>query len=364
MNIIESFMIYLFTIIVSSFALELRNKTQNKVIMKLSILLAIGVPVLIASIRYSIGVDYFTYLNGFEQIKLGGTVRWDGLEKGFVFLNLMLANLGLKSQSIMFASSFMTIYFIYKALLNKRDNISVGFAVLTFMLLFYQSSFNIMRMMIALSIFLYNIKNIEKRNLFKYLFFSMFAASFHISALVTIPFYWLYNFFIFDKSYIRKFFIYVSISLLIIYFNDILEYILSNFNLQSLNYYSNYIGSSNKSISIAIKKAILYLPILLPGIIINKELKQLDKNYQLYYSFVLIGTIIAVCSVFKANYVDRISLYFIIATVILIGMYMKVFIRDKNYLACLLIICYLFLYWIYVYFIVKDHGTVPYQWIL
>lgn len=65
----------------------------------------------------------------------------------------------------------------------------------------------------------------------------------------------------------------------------------------------------------------------------------------------------------QTTYVDRVAEYLLIASVMLIPTYMKLFSRDKNYLFYLGTIAYLFMYWIYNYFIVLDHGTVPYNWI-
>jgi hypothetical protein len=363
MNITESVIIYLFTIILSSYAFHGVGKAKKKLTRNICIFFAIGIPVFIAGVRYSIGVDYFTYINGYEMIKNGMTVRWMGIEKGYVLLNLSLIHLGLKAQSIMFTTAFIMMCFVTKALLNKKKSISVGFGALTFMLLFYQSSFNTVRIMIAVSIFLYNIYNIENRNLKKYLLFTVIAASFHISALITIPLYWLFNSFQINKSLSKRLLVYLGTVIVIIFFNDILSWVLSQINHDAINYYSQYIGNSDKSIDIAIKKAILYIPILIPGIFMYKKCKRQDENFQIYYSLTVIGVLIIVFATFKATYIDRISQYFMIATVMVVSVYMRVLKKKKNYIVYSMIICYLFIYWIYIYFIIKNHGTVPYQWI-
>ena len=171
MSLASTIVIYAITIITSCFAFYIAGEGQYKLTRKIGIFFAIGITVMIAGIRYSIGTDYFSYIHGFDQIKAGFNVRWAGLEFGFYYLNLLLAKIGFNAQSIMFACSLITMCFISKALIIKRDIISVGFGALVFMLLFYQSSFNMVRLMLAVSIFLYNISNIENRKLFKFLFF-------------------------------------------------------------------------------------------------------------------------------------------------------------------------------------------------
>lgn len=358
---IESIIIYLFTILTTAYAFHVSIKAKTKVQRNIVLLFAMAIPVLTAGIRYGIGEDYFTYINGFEVIRGGAEVRWSELEKGYVYLNLALAELGLEAQSIMFFSSFITMQFILMAFLNKQNNVSAGFGMLAFMCLFYQSSFNIMRMMIAVSIFIYNIGNIEKQNLRKYIIFTILEVSFHVSALATIPLYWLYNNFLFKDNLLRKLLLYVFAVLLIINFNQILDWILIEFNFSDIRYYEQYIGNSDKTIDIALKKAIMYLPILFPGAVMYKRFQQQDENFRIYYSLNIIGTIISVMTTFSVSYVDRISLYFIASSVILIGIYMEVFKKTKNYLGYFGIIFYLFSYWVYVYIINNEHGTFPYK---
>lgn len=364
MSITVSVIIYLLTIIISSYAFYLAGKSRQKITFIISMVFAIGIPVFIAGVRYLVGTDYGTYIRAFELIRFGQSVRWTGLEYGFVLLNVFLVRLGLSPQSIMFATSIIMMCFVSKALLKKREVISVGIGALTFMLLFYQSSFNIIRMMIAVSIFLYNVSNIENRKLLKYLFFTVLAATFHISALVTIPLYWIFGFLGFEKSLFKRLLIYISAGLIVLYFNLILTWILSVLNFTALSYYANYIGDSGETIDLGIKQVIIYLPILIPGAFMYQKCKEQDKNFGIYYSLVVIGVIVKGITTFNLTYVDRLAEYFIIAAVIVIPVYIQVFKKNRKFLFIVGMICYLFLYWIYIYIIFKHHGTVPYQWIL
>lgn len=361
MSLAATILIYAITIISSSFAFFIAGEGQYKLTTKIAIFFAIGIPVLIAGIRYSIGTDYFSYIHGFEHIKEGLNVRWSGLELGFYYLNLLLAKMGFNAQTIMFACSLITMCFISKALIIKKDVISVGFGALVFMLLFYQSTFNIIRLMLAVSIFLYNISNIENRKLFKFLFFSLLAASFHISALTTIPLFWLLPL---QKNSKKKYLLFIGVCVLMIFFNPILERVLAAIDFTSFDYYKRYIGNSHKSIDIVIKGTILYLPILIPGALMYNRCQEQLKNFYIYYSLTLLGVIVTALGTFQVVYVDRISQYFLIASVIVIPVYVRVFLKNKNYLSFLATILYLILFWVVIYFIVENHGTVPYQWIL
>ena len=151
--------------------------------------------------------------------------------------------------------------------------------------------------------------------------------------------------------------------MLLIFFNPILERVLALIDFASVDYYKQYIGYSDKSIDIAIKRTILYLPILIPGALMYNKCQEQFKNFYIYYSLTILGVIVTALGTFQVVYVDRIAQYFLIAAVIVVPVYARVFLKNKNYLMYLITIFYLILFWIYIYFIVKDHGTVPYLWI-
>lgn len=361
MSLESTILIYALTIASSSCAFYVAGKGEYKFTREIGFLVAIGITVMVAGVRYSIGTDYYTYIQGFENIKAGMNVRWSSLEFGYYYLNLLLVRLGFNAQSILFASSLITMSFLARALSLKRNVISVGFAALVFMLLFYQSTFNMVRLNLAVSIFLYNISNIENRKLFKFLFFSLLAASFHFSAFVTIPLFWLLPL---HKESKRKYILLISICIVLIFFNPILEWILSTINFAGIDYYKNYIGSSGISASIAIKRTILYFPMLIPGFFMHKQCYEEFKNFYIYYLLSIAGVVITAFGTFQVLYVDRIALYFLISLVIVIPVYARVFLKSNKYIWLLATCLYLILFWVYVYFVAKDHGTVPYQWIL
>jgi hypothetical protein len=279
-------------------------------------------------------------------------------------LNKILGGFGFGAQSIMFGSSLIILLFIAKSILRKAELISVGMGSLTFFLFFFQSSFNIIRLIIAASIFLYNIENIEKRKLLRFILFSVLAMSFHLSAVVTIPFFWLYPFLQKPGKPVKKSLFFILVGIVVFLLNPILEWFLSLLNIPELMYYTKYIGTSDKSTELAIKKTILYLPVIIPGLIFYSKCKNHDNNFPFYFSLATIGIIITGLGSFLVTYVDRFSNYFLISVVFLIPIYLKVLNKNSTILFYFGIIFYMFIFWFYIYFIVNDHGTVPYQWIL
>ncbi len=361
---IESLLIYFSCSLIPVIIVHFCSKNCNRKLTNLGISLAFLIPLLVSGFRFSIGTDYYSYINGFELIKSGLNVRWANLEIGYLILNKILIFFNLPPQSIMFMTSFLMLFFLFKALLKKKSIIPIEYGLLAFLLLFFQSSFNVIRLMLAVSIFFYNISNIENKKIYKYILYSLLATSIHFSALITIPLYWIFNFFKFDNKLFKRILLYILIIFVFTNFNKVLFSIISNLNFLNLNYYNNYIGNSNDSVRLAIIKTILWVPILIPGVVFYDKCIICEKNFRLYFSLFFIGILINALSTFNLTYIDRIANYFLICAVMIIPVYIKVFMKLKPIVSLILffsINVYLYIYWYYIYFIKNFHGTVPYQ---
>src|SRR5690606_15245298 len=99
--------------------------------------------------------------------------------------------------------------------------------MLIYMLFFYQSSLNLIRIMLAASISFYNIKNIEERKLVPFLLLSLVAISFHTTAIVVVPFYFLFNYLIVRRQKFTRLSLYIIIFYLMLNYQQILAPILS-----------------------------------------------------------------------------------------------------------------------------------------
>jgi hypothetical protein len=108
----------------------------------------------------------------------------------FSFLSLLFSCFD-KGYILVFAAySFLTLIFVYKTLL-ERNALVWGLIIFCF-IGFYLDSFDRIRQVLAVAIFLYSIKYIEQKKLSKYCLYIMLAALSHLSALLLLPVY-LYN---------------------------------------------------------------------------------------------------------------------------------------------------------------------------
>ena len=83
--------------------------------------------------------------------------------------------------------------FVYLFLKRYEGQISTGLGFFIYLLLFYNTSLNVVRQGIAIPIILYSFKFIDDRKPVSYLLFVLIAGSFHISSIVVLPFYYLFH---------------------------------------------------------------------------------------------------------------------------------------------------------------------------
>jgi len=140
---------------------------------------------LLASIRYNIGTDYSNYSAIFNEIKYGIEVH---TEIGYYYLNKGVIFLNLPFETVIFISSLLILIFIYKSVSRKY--------LMLFIFLYissnsYFQSLSLIRQALAISIALYAVSNIYKSGFLKYLLWILFASSFHLSAILYLPIYFL-----------------------------------------------------------------------------------------------------------------------------------------------------------------------------
>lgn len=162
--------------------------TKEKIFRKIGIIFII----IMTSLRYGFGADYFTYLGAFNRIKSG--VFTDAFEPGYIFLNQVIAYLGLHFNFVLLIIAIFNYVLLY---LTIEENLPkykwlAMFLYLTYFDLFFYS-LSAIRQSIVMSIFLYSMKYIKGKQPIKYVLWLLFGSLFHWSALILVPFYYFYN---------------------------------------------------------------------------------------------------------------------------------------------------------------------------
>lgn len=347
--------IILLTTLFCWLSIHIKEKELKIIFAALTILF----PSIMAGIRYGIGTDYvYVYEPYFEELKVT-IIPWseDRFELAYRLINIFIANvLQLNFSWVMFIMALITHSFVYFAIINYKDKINVTIAMFTYMMLYYQMSFNLVRQCCAMAISLYALKYINKK-VYIYFILIILGMLFQktVGIMLIIP--------LVKKIYVNrkkkfeviKYLSYIVLLLVILNFRTFYELFSHN---ELIGYYiRSYLRTTDSNIGIG--AVIRVVPFLLPILFINNEIKK-DKMFRLSYSLFCIGSILRLMAYVTTTFAERLALYFIIAQVLLIGYYFKNIVKHKKLISAFLIIMIVFL-WYYDFFLLGSCETVPYN---
>lgn len=173
----------------------------------------------VSAMRYEIGIDFINYRGIFRLVRnvpnLSELVRLSKvstLELGYLLLNKTVGGVTKEPQWIFVITSFIILSFIFLSI--KKYSSKVWLSVYLFCVGPYISSFNLVRQYIAVGILFFSYQYIKERKLKQYLLLMVLASTFHISALLLIPLYFILNINLNKKNM----FITIAISVLIVIF--------------------------------------------------------------------------------------------------------------------------------------------------
>lgn len=146
---------------------------------------------LFAGLRYEIGYDYNSYRAIFRTVTLFNLTKMD-VELGYNALNLFLKTIGFGFQAVLFIVAAVSLFFKYEAIKKYSIYPFVSLAIY-FSSNFIIQDFGQIRQGLAIAMALYSIGAIKDRKLIKFLALMTVAVSFHYSAVLFLPFYWLGN---------------------------------------------------------------------------------------------------------------------------------------------------------------------------
>lgn len=138
--------------------------------------------------RYGFGIDYFSYIEIYDRI--GNNWSQEFLEPGFYYLNIITKELNLSVYFIFFISFFVSFYFISITInrYSEFPELSILILFASGLIFFFTSG---IRQSIAISICFYSFVHFLDRNLMKFSLFLLLALSFHLSAIIFFPFYFI-----------------------------------------------------------------------------------------------------------------------------------------------------------------------------
>lgn len=327
-------MIYLCIFAISLLFVSLASKNKaNKVIFWLFSLIAVLLPVLLATFRnIGIGTDTMTYVNDVfshvnkvdslsKLIDMQMAESFGEIEMGYVLLNYIASFLGDTSYSIYFVTSFTFLFTVYCCIVsnNKRYMLLSWFIFLFF---FYNFSLNVVRQTIAIGFTLAAFSSLEKKRYTAMLLFSVLTWLCHGTGMMVVIVLFCSCLI---PSLLRRFsikkvmyWVLVVSLVVIISVNTIFKFILGN-QLFSGRYSNYLIVAQNKDAGALQTTFILvYIFILYLFFLAYKCSKSIkDKTEIVYYSLMhYVGMLLCLSSLIT-YFAFRMSYYFLVVSLVL-----------------------------------------------
>ncbi|WP_409029135.1 EpsG family protein [Gracilimonas sediminicola] len=273
-----------------------KTKGENLTFWTWDIVFAIIIFSVISGIRWNVGVDYLSYLEGYQNLVEGAEFNKYGTEFGFEYLSSILAKLNLHFVFFFAFWAFIQAFFFYYAIRKERYLMPyVGFIIIWGG--YYLSWMNGMRQMIVACMFVFAVQFIKERKFIPYLILLMAAATIHKSAVLLIVFYFFPRKDIYSYRYLNIILLgtsfYIGLNPNWLSATSIVEQILS---IIGYEWYSQNLELliEKKEILKVGPRRILIMALVLVNIWYAPRIKKYfsNTNYLIYFNFMFTGALL------------------------------------------------------------------------
>ncbi len=350
--------VYILNLFISTILNFFSRIMKNKYIKISAIIggLAMMLPIFICGLRYNVGTDFENYQQWFNYY-LSNKISLKSEEIGFGIL-IKLIQLFTRNPQFLFLTVAAIINILIILFIRKHTKyFELGYFLFV-ALYFYYSTFNILRQWIAIAIFLYAIKYIYSRNIKKYLIFIFIACTFHKTAIIAIPIYFILN-----MKLNKKNIIIILLMILILYFglDIILLRVSTIFNINTakyLNYFNkdDTIGANGYAYSSITMIALIIISITKKQYLLNNSHGKEDITMlilMLAFSIMGINSLIF----------SRLQLYFLPYLTVIIPNMLKIITKSQRKFVYVIIVILGFTY-MYRALTINGGNPLPYQSVL
>ncbi len=329
----------------------------------LRILLLSFFPVLLGGLRHYVGADYGGYLLQFRDV-VSSNISIASYLKTYDLINDPIGLFLVQKFAAIFNSSFL--FFAITSALNyvpvviylcrdwddsENGSKLLAYSLFTYLFSFYPFGFAAIKQGIAMSFCLLSLSYVYNRKFVKFIICILVAASFHSSALVFIPIYFLCS-----KTGIvtpwKKIAV-ISVAFIAIYEID--------FIIQSVGgRYLTYLDSEVKGRNLIFWMYLFWCVIFL---VFRKQLIASNHKNDLLIILFVIGTIFQILG-FTDAFSKRIGEYFLISQTILLPQLLCVFSKKSRKLAWILIVVFQVAMFVLQYLVLDQSSIVPYSFVI
>ncbi len=321
---------------------------------------------LTAGLRFETGMDYFSYQTTYEQtFTLSQAAKYGrmgdfNMEPGYVFLSSIFKSMGAEINMMFLFISLITSLLLFTSF-HRYINKYKFFALLVyFSFVYFILDMSGVRQAIAVNIFLYSIRFIYEKKLFKFLILIIAACFFHSSAMIGIIAYWIFNkkissAFIITSTLFGLIIIALKIPLMHLAVEDILSLFMPDVIINKLVYYSDVDIVWALNIKVILNIIVLFV------LLYNRE----NLSAKFPYFNIIINSLF--CYVFfreilweSADINSRINFYFIFGLVMGIPLLLDLVNKKDNILGVFVFITFLCFYQCNSFFFLRSIWN-PYQ---
>lgn len=345
---------------------------------------ALLIPCLIAGLRAQhIGTDVLVYVKPLTESAICADNLtdyfhsywfrdWRNLyvqyyELGFSMLVYLVSKLTKSLGCVLFAISAVIVTPIYIALSRNRKKAPVWLGMLTFYLLYFGASLNIMRQWAAMALLLLALQLLQEKKYGWTVFLSLFACLFHNSAIIVFLIYAVYGMLRASANsslVIGR--LKVSgpvVTLSVVFACSLLLLLCLNLvvKLMVAVGFTRFVGYiSGNPLSLLPMQILFRLPLVLLFLLCWRQFSAQNRTAPFFLMMLLLDILLSqLMSV--ASHAVRIGLYFSAYTVLWIpAMHSSLKTRRQRTLFCIAIIGYLLVYFLYNYVLQGRNQIYPY----
>lgn len=373
---------YVFSFLGSTLCVYSAEKVNSKEIQRILLFLAVLITSLLAAFRaLNIGTDVMNYVqpmfvnaqkaNNFSEY-LTSTILNDwqlvpisSFEYGYTSLVFICAKFFGNIFSLLFITQFIIVGCIVIGLWRQKKELSVSLGIFSYYLLFYNTSLNMVRQSIAMSLLFMAFSYLKDRKNITYFILMIIAISFHRTAIIGVIIFILYIYFGKNSRNIKftnnfslsaqsfKLILVGIVSFAIVLIPSVFQLVLKFLGVSE--YAEGYITNT---VHFSLNGSLICLLIILIVMLCWNSLS--NDNLKYLYVGLLICALATIQLTTASAHASRISLYFTMFYVYIIPTFLNNTSSRTKKVILIILILLMYLYWYYTIVYLKYNATVPY----
>ncbi|MBZ5749705.1 EpsG family protein [Metabacillus rhizolycopersici] len=298
---------------------------------KFIIFLVLACLVLVSGLRNTIGDTYF-YMHAYETIDFTWEYALENKDPGFSVLQMYLKNISNDPQILLFITALVTNLLIVITLYKYSKMIEISFYVFITSGMFIVSM-NGIRQFLAASLIFWATKYLLTGKFKQYFLVVLFASTFHESALILLPIYFIVR----REAWTKVTFLLLTFAILIVVgFDQFSKVLFSALEDSQYGNYSNFAeGGANK-----IRVLVDAVPVVI-AYLGRHKLRELWPKSDIIVNMSIIGLLFSIIA--TQNWIfARFNIYFSLYNLILISWIIYLFKENsRKFVYYGLLVCYL-----------------------